>query len=291
MRSTVFSAARTGARTSVSLFDLRVARAEDKQKVEVLTEWAALEEDVFQAPEKAVVIYRRILDVAPNHGEALRSVARLLRAAGDFEGAVVVLERDRDLREGLERAARDVEIAQLTLRLRRPDEALAAAKRALDAVKDGVSADVRDARGPASPRVGLHQEAITVVEELLSVGETRAAAAVVLDGSYGDTGQLARQAEVLEVRIATTAAKEDRSALYVRLAGVHEKLGALGVAFDVIARAARELPTELHLWDRLAVLAQRTKRSQQFVSAIADARCLRPGTPASRRRSSSISRS
>ena len=47
------------------------------------------------------------------------------------------------------------------------------------------------------------------------------------------------------MRIATTAAREDRGALYVHLAGVHEKLGALGVAFDVIARAAREFPSEL----------------------------------------------
>ncbi len=251
------------------LFDLRVARVEEKQKLDVLTEWAALEEDVFQAPDRAVAIYRRILTFAPQHGDALRSVARLLRAAGDLEGAVEVLEKDRDLRQGLERAARDVDIAQLTLRLKRPLEALAAAKRGLEDVA-AVPAD--EARGVASsPRGSLHQQAIAVVEELLTVAETRAAAAVVLDASYAETGQLARQAEVLEVRIATTAAREDRSALYVRLAGVHEKLGALGVAFDVIARAAREFPTELHLWDRLAVLAQRTKRSQQFVSAIADA--------------------
>ena len=47
--------------------------------------------------------------------------------------------------------------------------------------------------------------------------------------------------------------------------------GALGVAFDVVARAAREFPSHLPLWDRLAVLAQRTKRSQHFVAAIADA--------------------
>jgi tetratricopeptide (TPR) repeat protein len=253
------------------LFDLRVTRAEKTQKIEVLTEWAALEEDVFQAPDQAVAIYRRILEVDPQHGDALRSVARLLRAAGDLEGAVDVLERDRDLREGTERAARDVEIAQLTLKLKRPEASLAAAKRALDATKDAGAGGSKEAGPGIPPPATLHQQAIAVVEELLSVGETRAPAAVVLDEAYGRTAQLARQAEVLEVRIATAAAKEDRSALYVRLAGVHERLGALGVAFDVIARAAREFPSELHLWDRLAVLAQRTKRSQQFVAAIADA--------------------
>ncbi|MGO9708401.1 MAG: hypothetical protein ACLQBL_06045 [Polyangiaceae bacterium] len=239
------------------LFDLRVARTSEKQRLDVLMEWATLEEDVFQAPEKAVAIYKRILEVAPQNGDALRAVARLLRAAGDLEGAAEILERDRDLREGTDRAARDIEIAQLDLRLKRPGAALAAAKRALELVKREDAA--------------MHKAVIGVVEELLTVGETRAAAAEILDQSYDETGQLAQQAEVLEVRIATTAAKEDRSALYVRLAGVHEKLGALGIAFDVIARAARDFPSELPLWDRLAVLAQRTKRSQQFVAAIADA--------------------
>ncbi|HEY2517610.1 MAG TPA: tetratricopeptide repeat protein [Polyangiaceae bacterium] len=234
------------------LFEKRVERADDAHKVELLTEWAVLEEDAFQAPERSVALYRRVLEVAPDHGGALRALARLLRAAGDLEGAVEVLEKDRDLRSGNERAAREVDIAQLDLRLKRPGGALAAAKRALELI-------------PHQP------QAVAVVEELLTVGETRAAAAVVLDESYGANGQLPRQAEVLEVRIATAAAKEDRISLYGRLADVHEKLGALGVAFDVVARAAREFPVELGLWDRLAVLAQRTRRSQQFVAAIADA--------------------
>ena len=121
------------------LFDLRVERASDAQKIDLLTEWAVLEEDVFQTPERAVAIYRRILEVDPTHGDALRAVARLLQAAGDLEGAVEILQKDRDFRDGTERAARDVEIAQLTLKLKRPEDALAAAKRALDVVKDGGS--------------------------------------------------------------------------------------------------------------------------------------------------------
>jgi tetratricopeptide (TPR) repeat protein len=234
------------------LFDRRIERGNDAQKIELLGEWAALEEDAFQAPEKAIALYRRILEVEPTHGAALRSLARLLRAAGDLEGAVEILAKERDERRGKERAACEIEIAQLDLKLKKPVDALAAAKRALELAKNDA-------------------QAIAVVEELLTVGETRAAAAVVLDESYGETNQLPRQAEVLEVRIATAAAKEDRLALYGRLADVHEKLNALGVAFDVVARAAREFPIELPLWDRLAVLAQRTKRSQHFVAAIADA--------------------
>ena len=60
------------------LFEKRVERADDAHKVELLTEWAVLEEDAFQAPERSVALYRRVLEVAPDHGGALR----LPRAAG-----------------------------------------------------------------------------------------------------------------------------------------------------------------------------------------------------------------
>ncbi len=235
------------------LFEKRLERASDAgRKLELLAEWAQLEEDAFQAPERAVALYRRILQIEPEHAATLRSLARLLRAAGDLEGAIEVLSIDRTSRSGEDRASREVDIAQLQWKLGKHAQALASAREALAAVRN-------------------HAAAIGVVEDLLGVPETRAAAAVVLDEQYGEIGQLVRQAEVLEVRIATAAAKDDRIELYGRLATVQEKLGAIGTAFDVVARAAREFPTELPLWDRLAVLAQRTKRSAQFVRAIAEA--------------------
>src|SRR6185369_5311921 len=40
---------------------------------------------------------------------------------------------------------------------------------------------------------------------------------------------------------------------------------------DVVARAAKEFPAELDVWDRLAVLANKTRRSQVFVEALAEA--------------------
>jgi len=110
-----------------------------------------------------------------------------------------------------------------------------------------------------------------VVEKLLLVGDTRARAAVVLEASYAQDGNFARQADVLEVMIATAASKGDRVKLYSRLADVAVNLGDHGKAFDVIVRAADEFPVELALWDRLNVLATRTDRSGEFVAAIARA--------------------
>ncbi|HEX4513278.1 MAG TPA: tetratricopeptide repeat protein, partial [Polyangiaceae bacterium] len=234
------------------LYDTRVGRAISAKKVELLSEWATLEEEAMGAPDRAAEIHRRILEIVPKHGRSLRALARLLQNTGSADAAVQMLERDRDELQGSERAAREIEIAKLQLSLKKPGEAIAAVKRALD-----------DAPGD--------KQAIAVLEELLQVGESRAKAAALLEQHYDQAGQHDKQAEVIEVLIATAAAKGDRIALYDKLIGVHEALGAVEAAFDVAARAAEEFPGELSLWDRLGVLANRTGRTQAFVEALARA--------------------
>ncbi len=235
------------------LFDVRVGRAAAAQKLEILNEWAVLEEESFSAPDRAIAVHRRVLDLVPAYGPSLRALARLLRASGDALGAVEALEKDRDQREGAERAACEVELAALYVEpLHRHTDGLAAAERAM-AVAPG------------------DRGALAVVEQLLQVGETRARAAVVLEASYAREQNFAKQADVLEVMIATAASKGDRVKLYERLADVAVSLGDQNKAFDVVVRAAEEFPAELALWDRLAGLAARTDRASDLVAAIARA--------------------
>jgi tetratricopeptide (TPR) repeat protein len=233
------------------LFDLRVGRANTALKLELLSEWALLEEEAFGATENAVRLYRRMLELVPHHGSALRSLARLLRAQGDANGAAEVIALDRDQREGMERAAREIELAKLFVDpLHRYADALGASERALEL-------------SPNDPR------AVEVVEQLLVIGETRARAAAILERAYDQTGASRRQAEVLEVLIATTAARDDRLALYGRLADVYAaKLSDDSGAFDVLARAAGEFPSDLPTWDRLATLSADTGRAADFATVL-----------------------
>lgn len=236
------------------LFRLRVGRAPSKdERIAILSEWALLEEEAFGAPDKAIEIYREILGLEDSHVRALRALSRLLLAAGSAEEAAKILLQQRDLEEGASRVEREVELARLYMGpLRQPREALAAAKRALEiAPNDG--------------------NVIAVVEDLLPLSETRAAAAIVLEQAYAASGAWAKQGEVLAVLIATAASKADRLNLHGRLADVKVKLGDLNGAFEVISRAAADAPGELELWDRLAVLANKTHRTQAFVEAIAQA--------------------
>jgi tetratricopeptide (TPR) repeat protein len=233
------------------LFELRVERANTALKIDLLSEWALLEEEAFGSPERAIALYKRLLQVVPHHGAALRALARLLRSHGDALGAAEVLAVDRDQREGEERASREIEIAKLYAEaLGKHAEALAACERALQL-------------SPNDPR------AMAVVEQLLPIAETRGRAAAILERSYDETGAAQKQTEVLEVLIGTTAAKNDRLALYNRLADVYErKLEDPRGAFEVMARAAAESPAELAVWDRLAGLAARTNRVQALIDAI-----------------------
>ncbi|MBS2012098.1 MAG: tetratricopeptide repeat protein [Deltaproteobacteria bacterium] len=236
------------------LFRLRVDRLPSKdERIAVLSEWALLEEEAFGAPDKAIEVHREVLGLDESNVGALRALARLLLAAGSAEEAAKILLVQRDLEQGSARIEREVELARLYMGpLKNPREALSAAKRALE----------------ISPN---DANVIAVVEDLLPLSETRAQAAIVLEQAYAAAGAWAKQGEVLSVLIATAASKADRLSLHGRLADVKVKLGDLNGAFEVISRAAQDAPAELEMWDRLAVLANKTHRTQAFVEAIAQA--------------------
>ena len=223
------------------LFDRRVAAANTARKAKLLEEWAELEETAFEAKAEAARVYERLIEVVPQHGGALRALSRLYGELGDGEGALRVLERDRDAREGEERAAREVEIANVLDRLHRPARAMDAAKRALALAPN-------------------HPDAMAVIERLLPKPETRAEAAALLESYYDATDSLDKQVGVLEVAIATRASKADRMGLYAKLAHVQERRGQPEPAFEVVARAIEEYPGELEIWDTFERLARLTRR-------------------------------
>lgn len=235
------------------LFRLRVNRAEGRAAVPLLAEWALLEEEAFGEPARATEIHTELLGVDPEHVGSLRALSRLLLAAGDAQGAAGILSRERDLEQGASRVARELDLARLYLGpLENPREALAAATRALEIA-------------PQDAQV------IALVEELMPLAETRKDAAILLEAAYAAANQFEKQGDVLGVLIATAPSKQDRLALHLRLAAVKQNLGDRLAAFEVLAKAALDYPSELDLWDRLAVLANKTGRTQQFVETIAQA--------------------
>jgi tetratricopeptide (TPR) repeat protein len=222
-----------------TLFDLRVRNAASPAaQLGLLREWAVLEEEVFDAPERAAALYRRQLEIAPGDAEALVTLARLLLALDDAAGAAKVMEERREQLSGEVRAEGQVALAELYLaKLERPLDALASAEEAL--------------RYPASSA-----RATSVLERLLDVKAARARAAQVLAERYAETGDGRSEARTLAILLEETMEVPARLPLELRLAEVHEKkLGSFGKALDVMLGALRESPAELGLWERAEVLA------------------------------------
>src|SRR6188768_1021280 len=234
------------------LLELRVEHAaDDDARVRILSDWATLEEDVFEAPERAIAIYRRILQVQDSDSAALGALPRLLLAQGNAAGAVEVIEQHREKLSGDERAEREVELAEHYQNLLgRPEDAL---KNAVFAVE--------------SPRVKVR--AMAVLERLLDVPGVRARVAEVLAAQYGASGEARREAHALNVLLAETQDPAQRLPLYLRLADAQQhKLSSHGSALDVVLEAVRRYPSELSLWDRADELAQLAGRPTDLAQAM-----------------------
>jgi golgin subfamily B member 1 len=233
------------------LLELRVEHAaDDDTKVRILSDWATLEEDVFETPERAITIHRRILEVSDSDAVALRTLPRLLLAQNDAAGAVEIIEQHREKLSGDERSEREVELAEhyQTL-LSRPEEAL---KNAVLAVE--------------SPKVKAR--AMSVLERLLDVPEVRARVADVLATQYAASGEARREAHALSVLLSETKDPELRLPLYLRLADAQQKkLSSYGSALDVLLEAVRHYPSELGLWERADELAQLAGRPTDLAEA------------------------
>jgi tetratricopeptide (TPR) repeat protein len=247
------------------LFELRATHGPDDERAAILTEWASLEQDVFNEPERAAQLYARVLKVDPGSELAARTLPRLLLSAGNAEEAAKVIENHLQRTEGEVRAERELDLADIYIdHLNRPAAALEAAARGLETV-------------PHFPR------AVTMLDRLLAMGETRARAAEILETEYAGTGDAKRQAQTLGILLDTTKDAQRRLNLFVTLAEIEEqRLSAPSRAFDVVLRAVGEFPDELVLWDRAGTLAARAARpidlADAYRSALRSASGLHPST-------------
>lgn len=232
------------------LFGLRVEQVEGEARAAVLAEWAALEEEVFSDPAQAITLYRKVVDLVPRNGDALRALSRLLMAQADYEGAAEIVARHRDVSEGADRARREVELATIHIEH-------------LDKPKDAFDAAVR-----ALQHAPHDADAIAILSRLVERPETRLAAAQVLEEEYAEAGDARREGQALRVMLEAEDRAEVRRELFQKLADVEErKLSAAGNAFDVVLRALNEYPDDLTLWDRSAELAQRSGRPTDLAEA------------------------
>ncbi len=220
------------------LFDLQAGSLEGEAKLEILEEWAAVEEEVFAEHERAIELYEKVVAAGPARTTALGSLARLLAAEGRFERAAEVLCLRRDASEGGKRVAIELELAAVYLdHLKLPEEAFHACERVLDL----------DAGA---------KEATLLLERLLERASVRGLAAAKLEGLYGALGQHEKRATALRAMLELEDDSLRRLELCARLAELLEQnLGTPEAAFDVALNTLLEAPDDLAWWDRAQALS------------------------------------
>ena len=157
------------------LFELRATEGPEDQRAGILTEWASLEQDAFGEAPRAADLYRRVLAVDPQ-SEIARARCRscsLPRANPPRRPRSSKPTANRLTGEA--RASRELDLGDIYLdHLGRPEQALSCAARALSTV-------------PHSAR------SIQMLDRLMAMPQTRAAAAALLESEYEGVND-ARQA-------------------------------------------------------------------------------------------------
>ncbi|MCC6526258.1 MAG: tetratricopeptide repeat protein [Polyangiaceae bacterium] len=232
------------------LLDLKVGELEGEDKCRALEEWASVEEEAFGEPARAIALLRRVVEIDGSRTATLAALTRLLVAAKDYAGAVVVMAAHRDVAEGDVRADLEIGLAELYLaELGAPGLAFEAVTRALELRAN-------------------HPPAVRLLERLLVVPETRRRAAAVLVGLYAASGQPRQQTHALRALLESERDPAERLALSRRLVTVLEsELADAASAFDAALAALAEFPDDLGLWDTARTLARAAGRPTDIAEA------------------------
>jgi tetratricopeptide (TPR) repeat protein len=232
------------------LLELKVERASGEQRARALEEWAAVEEEVFGEPARAVALLRRLCAETPGRVTALALLTRLLLGLEDWAGAIETMSAERDAVEGDRRRDLETDIARLELdKLGRAEPAYEACLRAL-------------ACAPGHPPV------VALLERLMEDPAVRLRVAETLEGVYASTGQALKRVGALRALLEGEDVDARRLELCARLADVQERdLGDLAAAFDVVLNTLLEAPGEIDLWDRAARLADKAGRPTDLAGA------------------------
>lgn len=220
------------------------------ERASILTEWANYEELVVGAPQEALQHFKEAVASDRQNTFALESVARLSLSLGKPEDAVEAIQTHRDQLDGLERANKEALLADLLAdRLKRPVEALEAARRALDG-------------GAESGTV------IPVLRQLVEVPEVRADAARILSEQYEAGGDARQEADAVRALVSETRDPIEQIELYKKLGDIYEtKLKEPGAALTIVLEALQKHPAEMDLWDRAGPLAGQAGRPTDLAEA------------------------
>ncbi len=236
------------------LFNHRLEHAdEEDEKLELLREVAALEEDVLGDGSAACARHRAILDINASDERALTSLDRLLVSAQEWGELAGVLRRRLEVSDDAE------EHVELTGRLGVVCQRLDDPSGAIDAYASVLELDP------------TNESAVSGLEEIGEDAKYGVRVGRLLEDPYEETGRYEKLADVLRGRLADaeTDAEEKRT-LRLRLATLSaERLGDVAGAYSALESAFLDHPSDPELWDRLAQTAESANKQDDLAQAYA----------------------
>ena len=192
-----------------------------EQKKGLLAEVGAVYEQRLSAPDKAIEVYQRVLDIDPDDLQALARLDALYGARHDWEALLGVLEREADRaltpEEALDFRHRIGELHER--RLNDGERAVGVYREILEVNPD-------------------HEATLGSLERMISEGKEPVAAAEVLEPIYRGSGESAKLAGALEVLVKHEPDPIRSVELLHQVAELHEvHLDQARAAFDAYARS------------------------------------------------------
>jgi tetratricopeptide (TPR) repeat protein len=196
-----------------------------EQRRQVRLQLAGLYEDEIRDSDKAIALYRAILDESPKDPQALRALSRLYRATSQWQPLVETLALE------LAVVKDPAERAELTFRLGEVHaNQLGEKKAGAEASRDALKLDPD------------HQGAREALEAVLSDKKLRNIAVDALLPIYEKNEDLARLVQVLRIRLEGAKDAEHRVPLQLRIGALESAMGHAEESFASYADAFQADP-------------------------------------------------
>jgi tetratricopeptide (TPR) repeat protein len=211
----------------LAIYDKKLELASDeRERRHVQLQLASLYEDEIRDTEKAIGLYRDILQASPRDPSALKALDRLYRGNGQWKELIEIVDRE------LEIAPDDATRAELMFRKGEvAEKELGQKKQAVEAYRDALGLDA----GQMGARAAL--------ETYLGEKRYQMIAVSALEPIYEKSEDLQRLIGVLRIRLAHAKDAPERVALELRIGALESALGHGEESFTAYAQAFREDPT------------------------------------------------
>ena len=226
---------------AAQLYDAELAKLDENPDwlVELGLRTAAIYETQIEDVDNAVVRYRKVLTADATNQKALSSLDKLFQQTERWGDLAQVLVREA------ETAQNQDEALEFKFRLGQVYQ------QRLNDLDSAVKA-YREVLGSAPE----HEQTLAGLEGLFSSGIKQAEIAEILEPLYQEKSDWEKLARVYEAQLAGLTAKEDRLAMYYRIAELcEEKLLDAEKAMEVYVRAIKEFPLDERVGEEIERLA------------------------------------